>query len=350
MLVTAMVTPFDTRGAVDGERAGELAAFQLEHGAAQVLLAGTTGEGAALDEADLARLLDAVLEVAPADRIMLALGSGHEPARVARGRLALERGVRDLLVVDCPYAGPSSSSLRTHWHAPVAKALPDGRLFIYTVPGRTASELLPEDLARLAEDHANVVGCKDATGSMQRMTRVRALLGNGFLLLCGDDGLAVDALTDPEVRAHGLCSVASNLAPEAMSQLVRAARSGGDVSGYEPRLASLWGLVSVTCEEQVELRGQVHTVVQQARNPAPLKAALELLGVGVGACRPPHGPLGPRARAAVREQLAAVDDDLLAPLVARFGDPAHAMSGAAIVVPASGATVVDAAACQGDIA
>ena len=84
----------------------------------------------------------------------------------------------------------------------MAAALPEARLIPYAVPGRTGTELLPDDLARLAEDHANVVGVKDATGRLARMTRVRELCGEDFLLLCGDDHLLRDAMIDPAIRAH----------------------------------------------------------------------------------------------------------------------------------------------------
>jgi 4-hydroxy-tetrahydrodipicolinate synthase len=324
MLVTALITPFgdggslDSTGSVDCDALERLVAFQLARGVDQVLLFGTTGEGSTLTDAERTRALDVALSVAPPERLMVSVGPGRPDELIARGEAALARGVRDLLLVDCPYAGPSSASLRLAWYGPLATALPEARLFPYAVPSRTGTELLPDDLARLVEDHPNVVGVKDATGRLARMIRVRALCGDDFLLLCGDDGHLMDAIADKEIRAQGGCSVASNLAPSALAALVDAAASDrrGEALALHEALLPLFAMVSVQSVEQVKVDGQVLDVPQIARNPAPLKAALAQLGLPGGPCRPPHGPLGPRAHKVVSTLLADMrrgDADLLAP-------------------------------------
>ena len=167
MLVTALVTPFrgDEQGSgghsIDLDVYRGLVSFQLVHGVDQVLVAGTTGEGASLSEDERLALLDAALEVARPDQGMLSIGGGRLDDVVARGMAALQRDVRDLLLADCPYSGASSHALRTQWHGPAAAALPEARLFPYAVPGRTGTEMLPDDLARLSGDHVNVVGVKE---------------------------------------------------------------------------------------------------------------------------------------------------------------------------------------------
>jgi 4-hydroxy-tetrahydrodipicolinate synthase len=333
MLVTALVTPFASDGTVDLAALQSLVEWQLGQGVARVLLFGTTGEGAALMEVERERALEAAAQVAAPEQLMVGLGFGPLPLVVERGRASLARGVRALLLVDAPYAGPSSAALREHWHGAVASALPEARLYPYAVPSRTQTELLPDDLARLVEDHPNVVGVKDATGRLARFERVRELLGDEFELLCGDDVHLRDTLIDPMIRAHGGFSVTSNLAPARCAELVAAGRAG-DAAGarrLHDRLAPLFGLVSVTAEERMELGGVSVAVPQRAKNPVPLKTALQLLGAPGGASRPPLAPLGPNGRAGRPRPTGwprGRDANLLAPLREAFG-----LSGPEVLAP-----------------
>ncbi|MGQ0552955.1 MAG: dihydrodipicolinate synthase family protein [Planctomycetota bacterium] len=319
MLVTALVTPF-TKGGMAPDLAcyARLVRFQLDHGTDQVLVAGTTGEATALSEAERHALLDAALEQARPEQIMLAIGPGALPEVIARGRRALQLGVRDLLLVDAPYSGASSAALRESWHGAVAAALPEARLFPYAVPARTGTELLPDDLARLVEEHPNVVGVKDATGRLARMERVRALCGEDFLLLCGDDALLRDAMIDPHIRAHGGCTVTSNLAPTAMRALhdAAAALQAARARELHDSLQPLFELMGVTAEEQILLRGDVVKVPQRSKNPVPVKAALGLLSVMSGDVRAPLAAMGPASLARVREVLRLVERRQPSPLSA----------------------------------
>jgi 4-hydroxy-tetrahydrodipicolinate synthase len=342
MLVSALVTPFRAGdGAPDLAAASNLARFQLDHGCDAVLLFGSTGEGAALDDAERSALLDAVLAVARPAQVMVGLGAGRLPEVIARGREAHARGVRDLLLADAPYSGASSSALRTEWHAPVARALPDARLFPYAVPSRTGAELLPDDLARLAEDCPNVSGVKDATGRLARMARVRELCGEAFTVLCGDDGMLRDALLDPHIRADGAIAVTTNLAPAAMRELLDAARAGRAARARElhEALALLFGLNSVTVEEDLPVRGALRAVPQRSRNPVPLKSALAQLGACEAAVRAPLGPMGERGTERVASLLALTArrfPDLLAPLQRVLGagaSPLHPLEAARRLAP-----------------
>ncbi len=310
MLITALLTPFQRAGqtldrapggALDLPLLQRLIRFQLDAGVDRVLLGGTTGEGGALGEAERREMLAAALDVATPDQLMLGLAAGRLEDVIARGRDALSMGVRHLLLVDCPYSGASSAALRTAWHGPAAEALRDALLYPYAVPGRTGTELLPDDLAALAENHPNVVGVKDATGRLARMLRVRELCGDDFELLCGDDPQARDSLLDPNIRAHGVCSVVSNLAPAAMRALVDHARAGEavDARRVHDDLEALFDLISVTAVETVTVRGVPLSVPQRARNPVPLKEACHQLGLDVGVCRGPLDELGPRGRTQV---------------------------------------------------
>lgn len=330
MLMTALVTPFAGRQmSLDLEALRRLLAFQLAQGVDQILLAGTTGECAALSDGEYEALLAAAIDVVPGERLIAGLGAGRVEQVVARGRCALSLGITQLLLADCPYSGASSTSLRTHWHGPIAVALPEARLIAYAVPSRTGTELLPDDLARLAEDHPNVIGVKDATGRLARMERVRSLCGEEFLLICGDDRHARSALLDPSIRAQGCFSVLSNLVPEAMVELVVASKAGEAVRARQihDRLKGLFGLGQITVDEAVEVRGEVLMVPQRVRNPVPLKQAMQDLGLLSAGCRAPLGGLGPRGREVVAKLLAetqAQDPGLLAPLKTTFGVDASA--------------------------
>lgn len=325
MLVTALVTPWFNRGETpDLKLFTRLVSFTLEHGSERALIAGTTGEGGSLDESERIALLDAALECAEPDRLMFSIGGGRPADVLLRARAALTRGVRDLLLADAPYGGASSAALREHWHAPVACALPEARLWPYAVPGRTGTELLPDDLARLVEDFPNVVGVKDATGRLARMTRVRELCGDEFSILCGDDMLLRDALMDPNVRANGGCAVSSNLAPAAMRALVDAGLAGDAVSARElhDALTPLFSMVGVTADEQLTVRGEPLRVPQRSRNPVPVKAALGMLGVMDSDCRAPLGALGEAGMDLVRDKLRLAhrrDPRIFEPLLRALG-------------------------------
>lgn len=325
MLVTALVTPFREEGAtLDDTLYARLVRFQLEQGADRVLVAGVDGEGPGLDDGERLVLLEAALSVARPDQVMYALGPGRPAELIARGRQALERGVCDLVLVDAPYVGTSSADLRERWHRPVARALPDCRLYPSSAPLRTGTELLPDDLARLRDDCPNVVGVEDGTGRLARMRRVRELCGEDFLILCADDLLLRDAMIDPHIRVNGGCSLLANLVPAGLRALHDAAGALDAVAARELHdgLLPLFGLATLTAEEPIELGGDRLFVPQRSRGAVTLKTALAVLGVLAPIWRAPLGPMGAagatRVAAALR-QTSRSSPKLLHPLSAAFG-------------------------------
>src|SRR6185503_20593967 len=147
MLVSALVTPFREVGESPAlDRFARLVGFALDHGCDQVLVAGPTGEGDALDDAEWEALLQEAVSAARPHQVLAAPGNGRLEHVIARGRLALELGVRDLLVGDAPGRGASSAALRERWHGKLARALPDARLWPLAAPGLAGAELLPDDL------------------------------------------------------------------------------------------------------------------------------------------------------------------------------------------------------------
>ncbi len=324
MLISALVTPFSgDEAAPDLDRFARLTGFALDQGCDQVLVGGPAGEGGALEDGEREALLQEAVGSARPHQLMAGLGHGRLAELVARGRQALELGVRDLLVPDAPGLGAGSTGLRERWHGALARALPGARLWPLAAPSLSGSELLPDDLARLRDDCANVVGVVDATGRLARLARVRALCGDDFAIVCADDMMLRDALVDPTIRADGGCAVACNLAPGAVRRLHDEARAGSPARARELQdaLAPLFGLGTVSVEETLRLRGEDLAVPQRARPPVPVKAALAMLGLGSAACRPPLAPLGPHGLSRVRAGLRGLHQrhpELLAPLATYF--------------------------------
>jgi len=324
MLISALVTPWSADGdAPDLDRFARLTGFALDHGCDQVLVAGSAGEGGALGDGEREALLQEAVGAARPHQLMAGLGHGRLAELVARGRQALALGVHDLLVPDPPGVGADSLGLRERWHGAIARALPDARLWPLAAPSLSGCELLPDDLARLRDDCANVVGVIDATGRLARLSRVRALCGDDFAIVCADDVMLKDALVDPAIRADGGCVVAANLAPGAVRRLHDEARAGKPARARELQdaLAPLFGLGTVSVEETLLLRGEALAVPQRSRPPVPVKAALALLGIGSAACRPPLAPLGPNGLARVQATLRASHlrhPEFLAPLADYF--------------------------------
>lgn len=324
MLVSALVTPFAEDGSTLAlDRWARLVGFALDHGCDAVVVGGPAGEAAALDDGEWESLLEEAVSAARPHQLLAAPGHGRLADVVARGRLALDLGVRDLLVCDAPGSGASSGALRERWHGAVARALPEARLWPLAAPALAGTELLPDDLARLRDDHPNVAGVVDASGRLARLARVRALCGEDFQVLCGEDLALRDALVDPAIRAQGAVSAACNLAPGAVRRLHDEARAGNPARVREAHaaLAPLLGLSTLTEEEPLALRGEILPVPQRARLPVPVKAALALLDVEPATVRPPLGPLGPAGLARVRAALVEAhrrQPSLLAPLAEYF--------------------------------
>jgi 4-hydroxy-tetrahydrodipicolinate synthase len=324
MLVSSLVTPFRGDGAApDLDLFARLTGFALDHGCDQVLVAGPSGEAGSLDLGEWESLLEEAVGAARPHQLMVCLGQGLRGEQEARGRLALQFGVRDLLVLDAPGSGAGSAALRERWHVPLARTLPDAQLWACAAPSLTGTELLPDDLARLREDCPNVVGVVDMTGRLARLARLRSLCGDDFSILCGDDAMLRDALVDPSIRADGGCITACNLAPGAVRRLHDEARGGSPARARElhEALAPLLGLSSFTVEETLLLHGDALAVPQRLRAPVAVKAALAELGILAPGCRPPLGSPGPNARARVRGALLAChrqNPELLGPLAQYF--------------------------------
>lgn len=288
---TALVTPFkENNSGLDKEGLERLADFQIENGISGILAVGTTGESPTLtwDEHN------AVIEMAAKKtkgkcRCIAGTGSNNTKESLEATKHAVNAGVDAVLLVDPYYNGPSSLEIRKEYVGPVAKAFPDVQVIPYVIPGRTGTQLLPEDLALLHKAFKNVSTVKEATGNIENMRRTRECCGPDFTILSGDDGMTFELMTDPGVKGAGVISVASNVAPRAVSEMVRLLEQGNESQARKvaDALDPLFGLVVVKTTEKTPY-GEV---MFRGRNPLGIKTLMAILGMPAGGCRPPMGKM-----------------------------------------------------------
>jgi 4-hydroxy-tetrahydrodipicolinate synthase len=253
---TALVTPFRD-GAVDEGALRGLVQRQIEAGIDALVPCGSTGESATLSHDEHRRVVEIV--VAAADgRVPVLAGAGSNNTREATEltRYARDAGASGALHISPYYNKPTQEGLIAHF-SQIARET-DFPLVVYNIPGRTASNVLPSTLARLA-DIEQVVGVKEACGDLAQIAEVVALCPDDFTVLSGDDALTLPILA---VGGKGAISTTSNIAPAEVSELVSAARSGDNARALaiHQRLMPLFDVLF--CET----------------NPIPLKAAMALLG------------------------------------------------------------------------
>ena len=286
---TAIVTPFKN-DAVDYEGLRKLSDFQIKNGITGILAVGTTGESPVLSWDEHNRVIEIVAEKAK-DKCLCIAGAGSNNTResLEGTKHAVSVGVDAVLLVDPYYNGPSSLEIRREYVAPVAEAAPSIEIIPYVIPGRTGAQLLPEDLALLNETYDNVKTVKEATGNLDNMRRTRKCCGPDFTILSGDDGVTFEMMTDPTINAAGVISVASNVAPKAVTQLVRLLQEGDRAEAEKllGALKPLFGLVTVKTMEKTPF-GEV---MCRARNPLAYKALMSILGMPSGGCRQPLGKM-----------------------------------------------------------
>jgi 4-hydroxy-tetrahydrodipicolinate synthase len=267
---TALVTPF-RNGEVDVEALEGMVEFQIQHGVNGLVPCGTTGETPAMSEAEDRLVVEATVRVANG-RVPVIAGTGSNSTAMAikYTKMAQEAGADGSLQVAPYYNKPTQEGLIRHFAA-IAESteLP---LVLYNIPGRTGVTISAETMARLAEEIPNVVGVKDSTLSMNMIADVRALCGEEFSILSGDDPMTLPLIA---LGGRGVISVASNVAPGAVSDMVRALLSDDYERGRELHY---------------ELLPLFRTLFVET-NPIPVKSAASLLGLCSDEMRLPMVPL-----------------------------------------------------------
>ena len=253
----ALVTPFRDDGSIDAEALRKHVEFQIENGVAIMVPGGTTGEGVTLSTDEQRLVIRTTVEAAQGRAPVLAGAGGSHTADVVRkARAAREEGADGILSVSPSYNKPTQRGLIEHYRA-VAGAV-DCPVFIYNVPGRTASNVLPETVLTLAEIE-NITGVKEASGDVDQVMTLIRERPEGFTILSGDDGLTFPLLA---LGGDGVISVVANVAPALMAQMVEKALSG-DYTGAREMHYRLLPLMRALFIET---------------NPIPVKAALEIMG------------------------------------------------------------------------
>ncbi|MDH3256479.1 MAG: 4-hydroxy-tetrahydrodipicolinate synthase [Nitrospinota bacterium] len=264
--LVAIVTPFKN-GQVDEQAFRDLLQFHIENGTDGMVPCGTTGESATLTNEEHHQVISITVEMCK-DKIPVLAGTGSNSTREAieMTQFAEKAGADGALLVTPYYNKPSQQGLYEHYSA-VAKetGLP---IILYNVPSRTAVNMLPETVARLHKDQKNIVGIKEASGSLVQVSEVINQCSDDFTLLSGDDGLNWPILA---VGGKGVISVSANLVPEKM-ELMCARAAHRDMDGALALHYELMALNSVLFIET---------------NPVPVKTALALMGKITGELRAP---------------------------------------------------------------
>ncbi|MBI4887606.1 MAG: 4-hydroxy-tetrahydrodipicolinate synthase [Acidobacteria bacterium] len=272
---TALVTPFRKDGALDEPAVRRLVRRQIDAGIHFVSPCGTTGEAPTLSAAEKLRVCEIVVEETARRVPVLAGAGGYNTREVIEAVRALERlGVDGILSVTPYYNKPTQEGLYQHYKAIAeSTALP---IVLYNVPGRTGVNLDVQTVVRLSGIR-NIVGVKEASGNLMQMSDIVAAAGGEFLLLSGDDPIAVAVMA---IGGRGLISVASNAVPSEMVQLIELTEKGDFAAA---RRLHTWLLPFL----------QVNFVES---NPIPVKAAMAAMGLLEEVYRLPLVPPGAAAR------------------------------------------------------
>lgn len=266
----ALVTPMLADGSVDFDSLSKLIEMHIQSGTAAIVSMGTTGESATLDMDEHCEVMRRTVELA-AGRIAVIGGTGSNSTTEAiqLTRCAQQGGVDACLLVAPYYNKPTQQGLYLH-HKSIAESV-DIPQILYNVPGRTVCDILPETVARLAEI-PNIIGIKEATGSIERMREILSSVADDFDLYSGDDETGTEFMLQ---GGHGVISVTNNVAPKAMAAICEAALAGDRDKAMELN-RPLEGL---------------HNNLFLEANPIPVKWALHEMGLIPEGIRLPLTPL-----------------------------------------------------------
>jgi 4-hydroxy-tetrahydrodipicolinate synthase len=284
--IVALVTPMQESGEINLDSFRNLILWHLAAGTNGLVICGTTGESATLTSAEKLDLFNVAVEtVAGRIPVLAGTGSSCTASTIQEVRLAASCGVDACLVVTPYYNRPTQQGLYEHYKA-VAESteLP---IFAYNVPRRTGCDLLPATFSSLAHVK-NIVGIKEATGDILRVSAIKALCGDRFIMLSGDDATVVDFMRK---GGHGVISVTANIVPELMQQLCKAALSGD----------------FTTATELNDKMALLHSATMAEANPIPTKWALNKMGKMPAGIRLPLTTLSQPLQSLMHSALAKLD-------------------------------------------
>lgn len=257
--IVALVTPMLSNGDVDFTQLEALVEFHIREGTQALVIAGTTGESATLSPGEHCDLLNKSYEIIKQRLPMIAgTGANSTSEAIELTRCAAESRADAALLVTPYYNKPTQRGLVLH-HQAIAQAVAIPQL-LYNVPGRTACDMQAETVAELAKV-SNIVGIKEATGSMQRLAEIKQLVGDDFCLLTGDDSTTCEFILN---GGHGAISVTANVVPGKMARMCELAAQGKveEARAVDSEIAEL------------------HRLLFIESNPIPVKWAVSQMGYG----------------------------------------------------------------------
>lgn len=280
---TALITPFDSAGALDPARIRSLAERQIEAGVEGLVPCGTTGESVTMSADEQVQVVELVREAAQGRVPVIAGAGGNATAKVVEmAKRMAAAGANAILSVVPYYNKPTQEGLVRHFSA-IADAV-DKPVILYNVPGRTATNMKASTVARLAS-HGNICAVKEASGDLLQAMDIIESTPDDFRVLSGEDNLTLPLLS---IGADGVISVVGNEAPRQMSDLVRAGLEGR----FDDARRIHYSLLDLMNTNFVE------------SNPIPVKAAMAMLGLGEATYRPPLMPLTEASRGPLQQALA----------------------------------------------
>ena len=255
--IVALVTPMKDNQ-VDFPKLRELVEFHIKMGSHALVAAGTTGEAGTLSDTEKLQVIKTVIEQTK-ERIPVIAGTGENATQdcIALTQKAMELGAHAALIMTPAYIKPTQEGLYQHYTA-IAKAVAIP-IILYNVPGRTACDMLPETVARLAQ-HSNIIGIKEATGQMTRLQHVLRLCEGSLDVYSGDDLTAAQWML---AGAKGVISVTANVAPKWMAKLCDLGLDGEQAG----------------CLKLQEQLMPLHELLFVEANPIPAKWALYKMGL-----------------------------------------------------------------------
>jgi 4-hydroxy-tetrahydrodipicolinate synthase len=284
-ILTAMVTPFDASGALNVREAVRIAEFLIERGNDGVVLAGSTGEGNALETDEKLTLFAEVKKaLGPSGTVIAGTGGNNTRHSVELTKQAEQCGVDGVLLTVPAYVKPTQDGMLAHFGTILdATPLP---AIIYNIPGRTAANMLPATFTELSRRHANVAGIKESTGDVNQFTAIlRDRAREDVTFWAGDDYIYLPSLA---VGGYGLISVAGHLCGRELRAMADAFDAGDvDTAGrihrdLSPLIAALF----------------------MTSNPIPVKWAMSTFGFDVGPCRSPLGVMPAELQATLEPLIA----------------------------------------------
>lgn len=264
--IVAIVTPFKN-GQVDEAKLKELVEFQIKNGTSGIVPCGTTGESPTLSTAEHERVIEICIKAAK-KRVAIIAGTGSNSTDEAihLTKNAAAAGANGALIVSPYYNKPTQKGLYLHFKA-IADSV-DIPIILYNIAGRTGVNIEPATIAKLATDCKNIVGVKEASGSLEQMATIKLMCPKDFILLSGDDALTLPLLA---IGGVGVISVAANIIPADVAKMIKHFEDGNLKKAQELHYKMLPLVKTLFIET----------------NPIPVKTAVGLMGLCSGDVRLP---------------------------------------------------------------